>query len=140
LKLTSKPISCITENLVPSVKYVTTFVSAGFTNQFMEMATLIYLGILTKRVPVMPAFLAEHFSKVADIAPTPLSEIFDVPYLSEKLGIPVVEWHQLKRTAYSSADGPEPEMEKLGCWSTSAGYKNSPPTGSYSTGLYKLGK
>ncbi|KAJ1310138.1 hypothetical protein OPQ81_006883 [Rhizoctonia solani] len=126
------------ENLVPSVKYVTTFLSAGFTNQFMEITSLVYLSTLTRRVPVVPAFLAEHFGKAADVAPTPFSDIFDLPYLSSKLGIPIVEWHELKRTAHSSADGPQPEIEKIGCWSTAAGYKNSWPSYSYSPEIYGL--
>ncbi|CAE6392964.1 unnamed protein product [Rhizoctonia solani] len=126
------------ENLVPSVNYVTTFVSAGFTNQFMEIASLVYLGILTKRVPVVPAFLADHFAKATDITPTPFGDMFDLAYLSEKLNIPIIEWHELKRTAYSPVDGLQPETEKLGCWSTSAGYKNSAPTYSYSARIYEL--
>ncbi|CAE6482103.1 unnamed protein product [Rhizoctonia solani] len=126
------------ENLVPSTRYVTTFVSAGFTNQFMEITSLVYLSILTRRVPVVPAFLAEHFSKPADVAPVTFSDIFDLPYLSGKLGTPIVEWHEVKRTAYSPVDGPNPEVEKIGCWSTAAGYKNSGPAYSYSTELYGL--
>ncbi|KAF8682462.1 GDP-fucose protein O-fucosyltransferase [Rhizoctonia solani] len=136
--LSTNATATFRENLVPSVKYVTTFVTAGFTNQFMETASLIYLSILTKRVPVVPAFLAEHFGKATDIIPTPFSDIFDLPYLSGKLGIPIVEWHELKRTVYSTAGGPRPETEKLGCWSTAAGYKSSGPTYSYSSALYGL--
>ncbi|KAG8715213.1 hypothetical protein FRC11_005286 [Ceratobasidium sp. 423] len=128
----------VTENLVPSMKYVTTFLSAGFTNQFMEVTSLVYLSILTKRVPVVPAFLADHFGKATDVAPTPFSDIFDIPYLSGKLGTPIVEWHELKRTVYSSVDGPRPETEKIGCWSTAAGYKDSRPSYSYSPEIYEL--
>ncbi|CAE6442897.1 unnamed protein product [Rhizoctonia solani] len=135
---TTNATATFRENLVPSVKYVTTFVSAGFTNQFMEVVSLVYLSILTRRVPVVPAFLAEHFGKATDIAPTPFSDVFDLPYLSEKLGISLVEWHELKRTAYSSADGPRPEIEKIGCWSTTAGYKDSRPSYTYSAEVYGL--
>ncbi|KDN51561.1 hypothetical protein RSAG8_00106, partial [Rhizoctonia solani AG-8 WAC10335] len=135
---TTNATATFRENLVPSMKYVTTFISAGFTNQFMEVASLVYLGILTGRVPVVPAFLAEHFGNPTDITPTPFSDIFDLPYLSGKLGLPIVEWHELKRTAYSLVDGPHPETEKIGCWSTTAGYKNSRPSYSYSTEIYGL--
>ncbi|KAH7340519.1 hypothetical protein B0J17DRAFT_715729 [Rhizoctonia solani] len=135
---TTNATATFRENLVPSTKYVTTFVSAGFTNQFMEIASLVYLSILTRRVPVVPAFLAEHFSKPVDVAPITFSNIFDLPYLSGKLGIPVVEWHELKQTAHSPVDGLHPEIEKIGCWSTTAGFKNSGPSGSYSTELYGL--
>ncbi|CAE6363592.1 unnamed protein product [Rhizoctonia solani] len=135
---TTNATATFRENLVPSMKYVTTFVSAGFTNQFMEITSLVYLSILTRRAPVVPAFLAEHFGKATDIAPTPFSDIFDLPYLSGKLGIPIIEWHELKRTAYSSVDESHHKIEKIGCWSTAAGYKNSRPSYSYSPEIYGL--
>ncbi|CAE6426925.1 unnamed protein product [Rhizoctonia solani] len=118
---TTNATATFRENLVPSMKYVTTFISAGFTNQFMEITSLVYLSILTRRAPVVPAFLAEHFGRATDIAPTPFSDIFDLPYLSGKL-----------------VDGPHPKIEKIGCWSTTAGSKDSRPSYPYSPEIYGL--
>jgi hypothetical protein len=38
--------------------------------------------------------------------------VFDVDYLSEKIGIPVLEWHEVKNLTTAT-----PEVEDIGCWS-----------------------
>lgn len=128
------------ENLLPSTKYVTAFLSAGFTNQFMEMTSLIYLSLLTNRVPIIPAFLPDHFGSLANAVPTNFGDIFDTPYLANQLGVPIVEWHELKRPTYAPPGGPVPVPEELGCWSLTAGNQISGgrPTVSNSIPLYEL--
>ena len=38
--------------------------------------------------------------------------MFDVDYLSEKIGVPVLEWHEVKNLTT-----PDVEVEDIGCWS-----------------------
>ena len=72
---------------------------------------MIYLAMLTSRVPVIPPFTSEIGG---DRVPIPFSEIFDLPYLRHKLRIPVLEWSDIKDTALAAnTDAPHDE---LGCW------------------------
>ncbi|KAB5589266.1 hypothetical protein CTheo_7283 [Ceratobasidium theobromae] len=131
------------ENLLPSTKYITGFHFAGFTNQVMEVVNLIYLALLTNRVPIVPAFYPTHLGSPEEVASTRVGDIFDLPYLSSKLGTPIIEWHQLKRPRDTSPGAPLPPKEKLGCWSLSAGNNawsasGGQPTESYSSAMYDL--
>ncbi|KAB5592602.1 hypothetical protein CTheo_3928 [Ceratobasidium theobromae] len=131
------------ENLLPSTKYITAFHFAGFTNQVMEAANLLYLALLTNRVPIIPAFYPTHLGSPDQVASPKFGDIFDVPYLSNKLGIPIIEWHELKQPKDSSPGAPAPVTEKLGCWSVTAGndaWGQPPgrPTEAYSQQMYNL--
>ena len=72
---------------------------------------MIYLAMITSRVPVIPPFTSEIGG---DRVPLPFSEIFDLPYLRQKLRIPILEWSDIKDTALAAnTDAPHDE---LGCW------------------------
>jgi hypothetical protein len=69
---------------------------------------------LTERVPIIGPFTPSH---VGDNAGNiPFSEVFDIDYLSERIGIPVLEWNEVKNVS-------TPEIENIGCWSVWQGVK-----------------
>ncbi|KAG9086266.1 hypothetical protein FRC07_013137, partial [Ceratobasidium sp. 392] len=113
------------ENLLPSHKYVTAFTTAGFTNQVMDAIILVYLAVLTGRTPIIPPLLPSHFGKITTVAPMNFGDVFDVLRLANKLGIPVLEWHEVKLMPYVNHGGAMPKLEEIGCWSTGAGNKAS---------------
>jgi hypothetical protein len=79
------------------------------TNWILVQANLIYLGYLTGRVPIVNRFRPTH--NVHPQAPRLLfSDVFDLDYLSEKVGIPILEWTDVK-------DPSSREVEEVGCWS-----------------------
>lgn len=55
---------------------------------------LIYLAQLTSRVPILPRFRPVHVG--ADLPHLDFGVVFDVPRLREAVGIPVLEWRQVK--------------------------------------------
>jgi hypothetical protein len=69
---------------------------------------LIYLGIITDRIPIIPKFTPSHIG--GDAANLPFGEVFDVPRLSSLIGMPVVEWTDVKQQSST-------EIDVLGCWS-----------------------
>jgi len=71
---------------------------------------LIYLALITERVPIIGPFTPSHI--VGDAGNIPFGEVFDMDYLSEKIGIPVLEWHEVKNLT-----APDVEVEDVGCWS-----------------------
>ncbi|OBZ78653.1 hypothetical protein A0H81_00005 [Grifola frondosa] len=74
------------DSLHNDTQYITSFLSAGFTNDVMTLGNLIYLGLITSRVPILPPFTSYLGS---DVEPLPFSEIFDVPRLILALNAPV---------------------------------------------------
>ena len=69
---------------------------------------LIYLALITERVPIIGPFTPSHIG--GDAGDILFSEVFDIDYLSEKIGIPVLEWNEVKNLS-------TPEVEDIGCWS-----------------------
>ncbi|EJT99009.1 hypothetical protein DACRYDRAFT_101597 [Dacryopinax primogenitus] len=97
------------DNLKPDVKYISTFVSSGWTaNDVMTYGNLLYLSLLTQRVPVLGPFVPSHLSSTAGYIP--FSDVFDIAHLAKSMNAPVLEWGDLK----SVEEGVE---EELGCWS-----------------------
>ncbi|KAJ7230244.1 hypothetical protein GGX14DRAFT_410216 [Mycena pura] len=87
------------ENLRDSTKYVTSWGGeAGWTNDVIAIMNLVYLGLITDRVPILP----HHTSIHLDNAPRlPFSDVFDLPRLRRALDKPILD---------SIPDD-------LGCWS-----------------------
>lgn len=72
---------------------------------------MIYLAMITSRIPVIPPFTSDIGG---DRIPILFSEIFDLPYLRQKLGIPILEWSDIKEIApAANTDAPPDEV---GCW------------------------
>ncbi|KAJ7821379.1 hypothetical protein B0H14DRAFT_3471564 [Mycena olivaceomarginata] len=94
-----KPAESGSDNLRPDVQYITTWPGAGFTNDAMGFMNLIYLAMLTERVPIIPHFNPTHISRTSldtDVVDPNFGEVFDVPRLSKDLRIPILEWWQVK--------------------------------------------
>ncbi|TFK36992.1 hypothetical protein BDQ12DRAFT_686205 [Crucibulum laeve] len=102
-----EPTEKFRDNLQPNLKYITSWISAGWTNDVMTYANLIYLGLLTERIPVVPMFVPSHIG--GSVPPIDFGEVFDVPRLSKAIRLPVVEWHQVKNRSSEALD-------ELGCW------------------------
>ncbi|KAH8101626.1 hypothetical protein BXZ70DRAFT_934190 [Cristinia sonorae] len=94
------------DNLRNDTRYMTSWLSAGFTNDVMTLGNLIYLARITNRVPVLPPL--DSFIGKRPIA-KPFSEIFDLPRLERALGMDVIEWKDVK-------DPKSEELDVLGCW------------------------
>ena len=86
-----------------------TMLKLCLANDVMAYCNMIYLAILTKRVPILARFAPTHVGNEAGFIP--FSEIFDLPRMSKALGIPLIEWGQLKNLTN------EP-VEDIGCWGT----------------------
>jgi hypothetical protein len=71
---------------------------------------------LTERVPIIGPFTPSHIG--GDAGSIPFSEVFDIDYLSERVGIPVLEWNEVKNLST-----PEKKIEDIGCWSVWQGVK-----------------
>ncbi|KZT08882.1 uncharacterized protein LAESUDRAFT_648242 [Laetiporus sulphureus 93-53] len=115
-------------------KYLTSWLSAGWTNDVITIGNLIYLAQITSRIPVVPPFTS-HIGG-ANI-PISFSEIFDVPRLAHALKMPILEWQDIKNVTLSENLG---ERDELGCWNIWE-VDNVPadgPRGSYTTGLLNL--
>ncbi|KAJ7103060.1 hypothetical protein B0H15DRAFT_767901, partial [Mycena belliarum] len=96
------------ENLRGQIKYVTSWgSSAGWTNDVISYINLIYLGLITDRVTILPMFLSTHLPQHA--GPFVFGDVFDMPRLRRALGKPVLEWREVKQTD-------SPVMEDIGCW------------------------
>ncbi|KAJ7088883.1 hypothetical protein B0H15DRAFT_939266 [Mycena belliarum] len=118
--LNGPPTTAYKDNLRPELQYITTWPGSGFT-QTAQM-NLIYLGLLTERVPIITFFTPAHIWKGDPIwGPTiDFGQVFDVPRLSEALGKPVLEWWEVK-------DPTSKAVDPLGCWNVwQAVNKNNP--------------
>ena len=65
--------------------------------------------MITERVPIVGVFTPSHIGGDQNAL---FSEVFDIDYLSEKIGMPVLEWHEVKNLSTQA-----PEIEDIGCWS-----------------------
>jgi len=73
----------------------------------MTYMNLVYLGLITDRIPVMPMFTPSHIG--GHVRPIPFGDVFDVPRLRRLLGKPVLEWREVK-------DPQSDSIDELGCW------------------------
>ena len=71
---------------------------------------MIYLGLITGRVPIVNVFNPSHLlSYHPDAGSIAFDEVFDLDTLSENIGLPVLQWHEVK-------DVDSEEVEDIGCW------------------------
>lgn len=102
------PTQRFRDNLRNDTKYITSWASSGWTNDVMTYGNLIYLALITERIPIIAKFLSSHIDPSAP--PFAFGEIFDVPRLSRAIGTPILEWHEVK-------DSESQVLDDLGCWS-----------------------
>lgn len=69
---------------------------------------MIYLGLITERVPIVGSFVPSHATLTS--ARMPFGEIFDMERLSAAIHSPVLEWKDVK-------DPKSESLEVVGCWS-----------------------
>ncbi|KAF8133468.1 hypothetical protein K438DRAFT_2128617 [Mycena galopus ATCC 62051] len=71
---------------------------------------LIYLAQLTNRVPIIPRFRPVHI----DGHDIDFSDIFDLPRLQKEVGIPILEWREVKFNNLGCKPGHR--KQDIGCW------------------------
>ncbi|PPQ63687.1 hypothetical protein CVT24_004572 [Panaeolus cyanescens] len=127
LVLKGKPTKHFRDNLHEDLYYITAMSNAGFTNQFMSIVNMIYLGLITDRIPILPPFAPDHHISY-DAGAVPFGRVFNVTRLSQALHKPIVEWHQVKDLPDETAVGDTNpgDREPLGCWSTRHGNEPKP--------------
>jgi len=70
---------------------------------------LIYLALITDRIPVIPKFTPSHVLVDGHVDDLPFGEVFDVPRLASLIRSPVLEWRDIKIDE-------SPVVESMGCW------------------------
>jgi len=91
-----------------------------------NQCNLIYIGLLSSRIPVLPPFHAVHHFSV-DVQPLIFGDIFDIPYLVSQIHSPVLQWSDIKiadyfGTNYTTEQLQSGDEEKLSCWTMYEGY------------------
>lgn len=124
------PTQRFRDNLRNDTKYITSWISAGWTNDVMTYGNLIYLALITERIPIIAKFIPSHVDSSAP--PFAFGEVFDIPRLSQAIGSPVIEWHEVK-------DSESEVLDDLGCWSVWQSVQEDPhPRGSPSLNWLRL--
>jgi len=119
------------DNIRNDTKYISSWPSAGWTNDVMTYANLIYLARITDRVPVIPPFVPSHIGGEAGLIP--FSDVFNTTRLSQAIGTPVIEWRDVKK--------PESDtLDEIGCWDIweASQYDEDWPRGSWVTSQLNL--
>ncbi|GJE85810.1 O-fucosyltransferase family protein [Phanerochaete sordida] len=101
------PTQRFRDNLRNDTQYITSWLSAGWNNDVMTYMNLIYLGIITDRVPVVAMFTPSHIG--GDAGVITFGEVFDVQRFRDESGTPLLEWLEVK-------DPESEEVDELGCW------------------------
>jgi hypothetical protein len=93
---------------------------------------MVYLATLTDRVPVLPPFVPLHIG--GDAGYISFGDVFNTTRLSQAIGIPVVEWKDVKRPGSHILD-------EMGCWDVwqPTQYEEQQPRRSRATEQLKLG-
>ncbi|KAF8973016.1 hypothetical protein BDZ97DRAFT_645557 [Flammula alnicola] len=128
--LLGSPTARFRDNIRNDSSYITSWSSAGYSNQFMSYVNMIYLGTITNRIPIIPPFApSHHIPRSAGIVP--FGDIFDLDYMRKELRAPVLEWRDVKELPLRSSKEPYStrEVEDIGCWTTT---KDSQNTGTQS--------
>ncbi|KZO99639.1 hypothetical protein CALVIDRAFT_354484 [Calocera viscosa TUFC12733] len=125
------PKTRLTENLKPDVKYISTFVSSGWTNDVMTYGNMLYLALLTQRVPILGPFVPSHLQASAGYIP--FGDVFDIPRMARDMNWPLLEWSDVK-------DADRGVQEEVGCWSAWMGTSRTitEPKSSWVTSVFGL--
>ncbi|KAJ7446407.1 hypothetical protein B0H11DRAFT_2248850 [Mycena galericulata] len=131
------PTRSFRDNLRSDTKYITSWGSGGWSNDVISTINLIYLGLITDRVPVIPIFLPSHLmlnTMGSEFSNSILKfgDVFDLPRLRAAIGKPVLEWGDVKASNSTALD-------ELGCWNVweSSQYHDKAPRKSFAP--WKLG-
>ncbi|KAJ2912672.1 hypothetical protein MD484_g7736, partial [Candolleomyces efflorescens] len=137
-----RPTTLGRDNLRKDSHYVTAFPVAGFTNKFIAYMHLIYQGILSNRIPIVPPIIPPGWVPI-DAGMIPFGEIFNLTNLRANLRTPVLEWTDVKllkpnASVQDENIGDDPTLERLGCWSTRKRTSLSPTWVGHAENLLKL--
>ncbi|KZO99653.1 hypothetical protein CALVIDRAFT_534075 [Calocera viscosa TUFC12733] len=126
-----EPTESFRDNLLPRVKYITSWPCAGWTNDVMALVHMLYLAQLTERVPILPAFAPSHIGQAA--GQIPFGDVFDLQRLSEETHMPILEWRDIKQPNSAVVDS-------IGCWSAwiGGGQSDGRPRDSYVPPVLRL--
>ncbi|KAG8901197.1 hypothetical protein FRC00_008452 [Tulasnella sp. 408] len=88
-------------------------------------SNMIYLAVITRRIPILGPLLPMASHLGAGGNPVDFGEIFDLPRLSEAIQTPLLQWSDVKKAPHSSPlvdyskDDTESgaETDLIGCWS-----------------------
>ncbi|KAJ7654723.1 hypothetical protein B0H17DRAFT_956880 [Mycena rosella] len=119
--LNGPPTLSYKANLRSGSKYITSWgSSAGWTNDVITFINLVYLGLITDRVAILPVFMSTHLPGNAPALH--FGEVFDLPRLRRALGKPVLEWREVKQPN-------SPILDDIGCWNIweSVQYRENAP-------------
>ncbi|RXW21234.1 hypothetical protein EST38_g4627 [Candolleomyces aberdarensis] len=136
------PTTRAKDNLRNDSYYVTAFAIAGFTNEFIGAMQLIYLGILTQRIPILaPIIPAAHVSEHA--GNLDFGDVFNLTTLRDTLRHPILEWRDVKTMSpnvsiMDNTDREDPALESLGCWSNQKRSFDEPNGSTESENVLKL--
>ncbi|KAH9937279.1 uncharacterized protein B0H18DRAFT_1081519 [Fomitopsis serialis] len=100
------PTESFRDNLRDDVQYITSWISAGWTNDVMTYMNLIYLGVITSRVSIVGMFTPSHVVGGDNV---PFGDVFDVPRFIDESGIEILEWREVK-------DPESQVVDDIGCW------------------------
>ncbi|KAJ3513915.1 hypothetical protein NLJ89_g2685 [Agrocybe chaxingu] len=117
--LKGPPAKHFRDNLRDDAYYITAWSNAGFTNQFMSYVNMIYMGIISDRIPIISPFGPDdHISYEAGTLQ--FSRVFNLTQAKKTLNRPLLEWHELKQEGppTSVLEPAQHDGEALGCWST----------------------
>jgi hypothetical protein len=104
-----------------------------FSLAHSKQGNLIYLALITERIPIIAKFTPSHVDNSAP--PFAFGDVIDIPRLSQAIGSPVIEWHEVK-------DPKSDVLDDIGCWSVweSVQKLNPNPRGSPSLNWLRLGE
>jgi len=105
--LNGPPTLKFRDNLKPNLRYISSWIDAGWTNDVITYMHLAYLAVITQRIAIMGVFTPSHIGFERENIE--FGKVFDVPRLSKLIGLPVLEWHEVK-------DKNSTEIDQLGCW------------------------
>ncbi|KAF8336633.1 uncharacterized protein EI90DRAFT_3046566 [Cantharellus anzutake] len=109
LTVFSHPTLSFRDNLWSDKNYITTWGSAGFTNDFMAYMNLIYLAMMTDRIPIIPPPSFSHHVDTRE--KLYFNQVFNVSSFSASLKWPILDWSEVK-----TPESEHPDI--IGCWST----------------------
>ncbi|KAG8874341.1 hypothetical protein FRB97_005966 [Tulasnella sp. 331] len=122
------PTSSVHDNLRNDTLYITGFVQGGMTNSFMSAANLIYLAMLSSRIPIMPPFSPGNIGGLSEIGPIHFGDVWNIPLFREQTSVALLEWREVKKMGNASQPA---MMDILGCWTlhATAHGRTDPPHG-----------
>ncbi|TFK74340.1 hypothetical protein BDN72DRAFT_955949 [Pluteus cervinus] len=133
-QLVGAPTAKASDNLRKDRRYVTSGIKGGFTNQYINLIHIIYLGMQSDRTPIIPPFAPDdHIPHEAGIVQ--FGDLFNLTTLRKQVRTPLVEWSDVK--ILPNQDTPWEDIEKgrqletIGCWSARPQHEHIPWTSGY---------